>query len=521
MSESKGPARPSQVTMAGWLAVIGSSLILVTLFDAMSRVRSLEIRDAVTEFLSEPPGNGLGITADQAIEGIRVLMFVAGAATAAALVLAVFVLQRDNRARVGFTIAAALVLLTAPVSGFMALLLAFSAGVLWTRPARDWFAGREPVTDGPSRDHRTDRFRVQRPESSDRPSDSDTRQERVHMSDQNQSSDRPGPPPTHGFGDASGQGSHPQSQQYPQPYPQPYSQGYPPQHSGQSYGQSYGQGGHDPDKRPTTVTVAVWITWVVSALTVAAFALVALMLVVAPDEFNRQVQAQPQFQDAGISLDNLIAALWVGVAIVTFWCLAAIVLGAFAFRRANWARITLVVSAAMALLFSLFAFPAGLFNTIAAGAVIALLFTGGANPWYSRRNAGAYSGYPGQESGQWQGQYESQYGQPYPPPYDPYAGQYGQHGQYPGHHGEQYGGQYGQPSQYGQPDPYSQQGQPPYGQQPQQDRIQEDRAQYPYGQPPSSEQHEESHDDSQPDDHRDDYRDHHRDDRQDPPKNVW
>ena len=158
MSESTAKDRPSQVTMAGWLAVVGSAFLLMTLFEMMSQVRSLEMRNGIEEFLAQPPGNGLGLTVDGTIDIMRALMFVAGAATAVALVLAIYVLQRNNPARVGFTIAAVPIALTAPISGgFLPVVIVLAASMLWTRPARDWFAGKSgsAVSDPVSYTHLT------------------------------------------------------------------------------------------------------------------------------------------------------------------------------------------------------------------------------------------------------------------------------------------------------------------------------------------------------------------------------
>jgi hypothetical protein len=270
-------------------------------------------------------------------------------------------------------------------------------------------------------------------------------------------------PPYH-----SGQPHGPQ-QGYGQPQPgaqQPYGQGpygqqpyaYPPQYGAPAYGQppqgAFQRPG-DADERPRTVTIAAWLTWALSALSILTFILIAFVLGVAREEFLDQLEQEQNFQQLDIPADQVVAGLWVMGAIALFWGLAAMVLAWFAYRRANWARITLVVSAGFTILFSLLTFPVGLLHTLGAGAVIALLFTGGANEWYGRGSGG--QGHPGafqpygapqQFSGQQSG----------PPPGSQQGQQYGQQpGQQPG---QQYGqgqapqGQYGQgQAPQGQPSP--------------------------------------------------------------------
>ena len=56
MSEPK-LVRPPQVTVAGWLVVAGSVVVVLMAFDQVSALRSLETREAVEEYLSKPPGD--------------------------------------------------------------------------------------------------------------------------------------------------------------------------------------------------------------------------------------------------------------------------------------------------------------------------------------------------------------------------------------------------------------------------------------------------------------------------------
>ncbi|HET6697496.1 MAG TPA: hypothetical protein VFG88_00265 [Nocardioidaceae bacterium] len=533
-TEQGHPARPRQVTLAGWAAVVCSALLVVTLFDAMGQIHSVEMRRTIEEFLSTSPGSGLGLQTGDVVGLLRVMLLVAGAVAAAAVVLSVYVLQRHRGARIGLTIAAVALLATTPVTASPFVVVVAAAAIsLWTGPARDWFAGRSPrprhagEPSATSADQRTS-LHARDPEkrsplvSHEQPSD--PTQPRMPDSEQ----ERPVPPPTQGFGSQpaqqpaqqpgqeSGQESEQQSTQQPEqpqyrqapygqpPYGQPqygqpgYSQqpGYPvPGPAQGGYPPAYGTGpggypGHhaggssDPDRRPTTVTAAAWITWVLAGLTTLAFGLVMLVMLVARDEFVRAIESQPEFADAGFGSGQLLGWLWVAAVVVVLWCLAAIVLGVLAFRRQNWARITLVVSASVSALFSLVSITSVIsaFTLIGSGLVIALLFTGGANDWYARRGYGAaggpgstggypaqaygYSGqypaaqqpaqYPGaQQGGQYPGQYPGQptggqHGAAYPGPYG---------GSYPG----QYGGQSGQQGQQGQSDRPGQQQRPGQG----------------------------------------------------------
>ena len=157
--------------------------------------------------------------------------------------------------------------------------------------------------------------------------------------------------------------------------------------------------------------MAAWITWVLSSLAVLFFVMIGLVMVAARDDFLRQLERDPNFRAFDLPTDQVVAALWVMGAIALFWGVSAIVLAWFAYRRANWARVTLVVSSAVTLLISLAAFPVGLLHTLGAGAVIALLFLGGANQWFARDSSDG-QGFPGafQPYGPQQGQ-QSQQGQ--------------------------------------------------------------------------------------------------------------
>src|SRR5690349_10415543 len=146
MSESDATARPRQLTLAGWFVVIGSAMLVLTVFSAVAGLNSVDTRDRVADWLSTPPGDGLGFTVPEVLSFLRGVLMVTGVCAAASTVLGVFVLQRHRGARVGLSVVAVPILvatlLTAPLTGgLLGALIAAATVVLWTGPSRDWFAG--------------------------------------------------------------------------------------------------------------------------------------------------------------------------------------------------------------------------------------------------------------------------------------------------------------------------------------------------------------------------------------------
>jgi hypothetical protein len=388
MSEEKGLARPRQVTMAVVIAVVGSLVLVIGLFDTLGRLRTPDMRDAVDEFLSEAPGSTLGIDTAQVIDMMRTLAFVSGALAAMCLVFAVYVMQRHRGARIGFTVVAALLVLTVPVAGLMPFFLAVAAFLLWLQPSRDWFVGRAPAPAGaatalPLLSH-VDPGPERRPDPE--PADPTGPAE-------------PGaqPPPQAGSWGQPTYGPPP----YPQSYGQSYGQSFPPPGYPPAYAASYpvqGQqyppmSGPSSDKRPLTVTVAAVLTWLGAGTTALLMVAFVGLLAVGGDAFVDEFDRAARESDVAITSDQALAAGWVIAVAFLAWSLIAIVLGILAFRRSNAGRIMLVVSAVMTALFSLVAITSlvSLVTLILGVATVVLLFTGGANQWYSRRTG---SGYP-------------------------------------------------------------------------------------------------------------------------------
>ena len=186
-----------------------------------------------------------------------------------------------------------------------------------------------------------------------------------------------GQPPQQGYGQP----------QYGQPaYGQPAQQGYgQPQYG---YGASYA----DPDKRPATVTVAGWVTIVLSSLVLVLLALGMVALGVAREEVVDQMRGEPGLGE--IDPNDLVSVLFVVFGAFLVWCALAIVLAVFTLRRSNGARIGLLVSAALSATLSLLAIASGtsIITLVGSVAVIICLFAGGASAWFSRSSGGPSHG---------------------------------------------------------------------------------------------------------------------------------
>ena len=366
MSDPNAAARPREVTTAGVLALCGCVLLVVTLFDAMAQVRSSEVRDGIQQFLRTPPGDGLGVSVDTLVSVLRGVVLFNGAVAAAATVLAVFTFRRHRGARVGFTVAAAVLLFTAPVSGgFFPIVVAVAAAMLWTRPARDWFAGREPAR----RAGGTGSTGGTRPFG------------------------RPDPPsPSGGTGSAAAQAESPPPPSQPPPFPPTSPAGQPGGVAGAGYGTSSGAGADR--RRPVAVVLAACLTWVFAGLALIFFGLLLLALTAASGPVLRALERSPDIASARVSQQELLAGLWVLGAVGTFWCLAALVLAFLVFRRSNAARFVLVVSAAISGLVAAVAFPVGVLHAMGAFTVLGLLLSRPVNAWFASRN-GSPSPYGG------------------------------------------------------------------------------------------------------------------------------
>lgn len=392
MSDTGKPARPRQLTMAGGFVIGGSVFLVLSVFDTISSLNSVEMRDEITKVLSSPTGEGLGLSLSEARAIMRVGLMVAAACAAAAAVLGVYALQRNRAARVALTVLAVPILLTAPLTGgLMGALVAAATLMLWSGPARDWFAGRpvrEPERPEPPSQRGPWETTMPSPEDRNR-ADGDSSEaptgDRAHPADApvdgsaadgtktpaasglSTSGSSTAPVPTTGFGERRPDLASHQATGW-----------LPPTYDEVTRGASV----------PVTVKISCFLTWVFSGLVALLYAGMLLALVFAEDRIVDYVLDSPEWQRADLDSDLLVPVLWVGCLLFLGWSLGACIFAWFAWRRHNWARWLLAASAATTIVAAFFAFPVGVLHQLAAALTITGLFSAGARTWYARQSWG-------------------------------------------------------------------------------------------------------------------------------------
>ena len=323
------PTRPRQVTLAAWLIMGGSVIVVAMVFDRVAGLHTIETRESVERFLAEPPGADIGVGVDGVITMLRTLAMVAAGCATAAGILGYQVLRRSRSARLALTVLAVPLFLTGMVTGgFVSSIVAASAVMLWLQPARDWFNGV-------------------------------TRQ---------------------GSARAAAAGTPPSATAAPQ---QALSVAVLPPGAGPA------ERPVASPRRPAAVVWACALTWVFSGLTALGMIASAIALAIEPDRiFDEARQQNPELTAQGVSDGVLSGVAYAMVAGIVLWCVSAIVIAVLVFRRVEWARIVLVVSASTAAAVSLAGTVFGafllLFPLIAGVVTLALLVRPETTPWFKR-----------------------------------------------------------------------------------------------------------------------------------------
>lgn len=333
--------RPGQVTLAGWLIVGGSLGVLVTVYEQLARLHSLDTREAISKTLDDPALKGLDVGVGAVLDAMHVLGLIAGACAAAAIVLGWHVLRRHQASRVALTILAVPLLLAGVASGgFFSSIVAVAVVLLWVPQARDWFRGVPAATRSPS-----DQQSPPRPPA------------------------RPDAPPTPRTPGAPVQRS---PQAPPTPWPAQPHLGRP-----------------DPrTPRPGAVLGAAVLTWILCALGVVVLILSGVLVSADPKAaYDEMLRESPELRGQGITQGMVVAMTWVAVVMGVAVCAFTAVVAHLALRGIGWARVTLIalVSVAVAVLLIATVLVPPLVVALGIGVVaLALLLRPEARAWFRR-----------------------------------------------------------------------------------------------------------------------------------------
>ena len=143
--------------------------------------------------------------------------------------------------------------------------------------------------------------------------------------------------------------------------------------------------------RPATVLRACLLTWIFTGLVIIGLVASAVALAVSPDLMLDEVHREnPDIAAQGVSDDMLLVATYLMIAGLVVWSLAAAGLAVLVFRRVDWARIVLIVSAAVCAVFCLIGAALGAFvlafPLLASIFTVAMLVRPDTRVWFSGRD---------------------------------------------------------------------------------------------------------------------------------------
>lgn len=343
-------ARPRQVTVAAIVIILGSIFVLLTAWDEMAQIHSLDTRERVQAVIDDTPGS-FGIDVSQALMVLRVCLLVAAATAVAAGVLGYRVLRRDRAARIGLTVVAAPMFLTGLVTGgFVSSVVAAFAVMLWFQPAKDWFDGRaareadassRPGTSG-GQDRSHGGWGAS-PGTSDRPQEHRPVGSSDHDASDRQAGESRSQPtaPYAAPGLSGGQQSNPYAGQ------QPYGAQQQGPYGAQQPGRYPGHPGGLPPRPPALITACI-LTWICSAFAGFICLVLIAMMVGSPDALMDEMSRQDPNFDQGLNHDDIVAATVFMSAVVIAWCTVAIAFAVVAWMGRGWGRMAMIFTVAPA-----------------------------------------------------------------------------------------------------------------------------------------------------------------------------
>ncbi len=318
--------RPPQVSLASGIVMFASVLVLITAWEQVASLGSLETQEAIDDFLAEPPFSSLGLDVAGARELLRITAIVAAVGACATAILGWYVRRPDRSARLGLTIFAVPVFVAGvPSGGLAGAFVAAGTAMLWMMPAREWFATGRWTPPAP----------VPKPDPLSRTT-----------------SGRPGPPGSTGPSGPSAPASQtgpgqppPAAHPFGAPAPPPSSLGRPV--AAQQPPPPSWQERQLLHSRPGAMVTAFVLT-VVMAGGLLALSLLWIALAGLSPEFLMSVleQQQPELVEGGVTLQQVQGQVYAYAGAFVVWCAAALVFAGFAMARRDWARRALMVTAA-------------------------------------------------------------------------------------------------------------------------------------------------------------------------------
>jgi len=359
--------RPPQVTLASGIVMFASVMVLLTVWERVTSLGSLETQEAIREVIGAAPFSSLGLDVNGASEVLRISCMVAAAAACATAVLGWFVRRPDRSARLGLTVFAVVVFVAGfPAGGLAGSFVAAGTAMLWIRPAREWFATGRWTPPDPA------------PEK-----DASTKSTRRRTSTGAGSPDGPGAQP--GWPSTPPPASRPFGEQQPLAQTDPYGQPVAP--GQQPVQQPMLPPGQQPSLQATHAAwqqrqllrtrpgamVAAFVITVVTAGGLLAMSLMWFAIAGLSPDFLMTVieEQQPQLIDDGLTLDQLRSTVFAVAGGAFVWGGVALVLAGFAMARRDWARRGLMVSAAFSAGACLVLVPSTLLVLVPAMAAVA------------------------------------------------------------------------------------------------------------------------------------------------------
>jgi hypothetical protein len=342
--------RPTQVTAAAWMIMVGSVFVVLMVWDRLAGLHSLDSQKSLQSVLDTPGIKGSGLQVSDLMALVRVTSMIGAACATAMVILGYQALHRSRSARIGLSVLAIPLFVAGLVTGgFVAAIVVAAVATLWLRPARQWFDGRSATSGAPT--HPAMQPRTSAPPDADVPPEPQT------------------PPPP--------------AQQTPWPPPQlpPSQQQWgappvwaPPPTSAYGLGSPVTSGPARPARRPGALLGACLVTWTVTAL--ALLTLLGSVAVLATDSgyvLDSMHEQNPTLADQGISDHAILVTAFVMCGMFILWAVAALVVAVFCFRGRRWAWYVLMVFAAGLAAFSVLGALASLLMLLPLAAAIAVL----------------------------------------------------------------------------------------------------------------------------------------------------